>query len=214
MTRLRMLAMTVFASLAVGVLAVPAANAANGTASAPKVTKIRPLTTVTGVTGKAANGRTFTGRYQIQQFVTRKFKGKRQVLAYGTLVGKVGNRKVTRYGVVMPATLTGASGARTAQLPNGCTVLHLVLAPIQLNLLGLVVTVGGGQQANLPVVVDITAVPGGGLLGDLLCNLTNALNGGPLAGLLGQVNTQLGALQNTLTGLLGLVGGTVPATTP
>ena len=50
-----------------------------------------------------------------------------------------------------------------------CAILHLELGPLNLTLLGLNVVLD--NCANGPVTVDITAVHGGGLLGDLLCNL-------------------------------------------
>jgi len=104
---------------------------------------------------------------------------------------------------MMPARLNDAGG--TAQAAVTCTVLHLVLGPVNLNLLGLHVTLGGGAQANQPIVLDITAEQGGGLLGNLLCGLTNALGGS--GGLLGQLQTQLQQLATTLTSLIGLLGG-------
>jgi hypothetical protein len=62
-----------------------------------------------------------------------------------------------------------------------CNILHLVLGPLDLNLLGLVVHLN-------QVVLDITAVPGAGnLLGNLLCAVAGLLDGTPLAGLLGQI---------------------------
>jgi hypothetical protein len=62
-----------------------------------------------------------------------------------------------------------------------CPILHLVLGPLDLNLLGLVVHLN-------QVVLDITAVPGAGnLLGNLLCAVAGLLDGSPIAGLLGQI---------------------------
>jgi len=56
-------------------------------------------------------------------------------------------------------------------VPAGCPVLHLVLGPLNLNLLGLTIVL---QQVTL----DIVAVPGpGNLIGNLLCGLVNLLNG-------------------------------------
>lgn len=55
--------------------------------------------------------------------------------------------------------------------PGVCPVLDLRLGPINLNLLGLVVQTS-------PICLTITATPGGGLLGDLLCSLGNLLNQG------------------------------------
>lgn len=56
-----------------------------------------------------------------------------------------------------------------------CEVLSLALGPIDLNLLGLRVELD--DCANGPVTIDVTATEGGGLLGDLLCSLTDLLNG-------------------------------------
>jgi hypothetical protein len=58
-----------------------------------------------------------------------------------------------------------------------CSILHLELGPLELNLLGLVVELD--DCANGPVTVDITAVTGrGNLLGNLLCSIVNLLNPG------------------------------------
>jgi len=67
--------------------------------------------------------------------------------------------------------------ATTARVPvkprehqGTCQVLQVVLGPLHLDLLGLVVDLYGRTQQD-PVVVTITALPGHGLLGDLLCGL-------------------------------------------
>jgi hypothetical protein len=65
--------------------------------------------------------------------------------------------------------------SNTSLAGASCSVLSLAVGPLDLNLLGLVVELD--DCANGPVTVDITAIPGGGLLGDLLCSLAgNALN--------------------------------------
>jgi hypothetical protein len=51
------------------------------------------------------------------------------------------------------------------------------LGPLDLNLLGLRVEVD--NCANDPVILDITANPARGLLGQLLCGLANLLQGDP-----------------------------------
>ena len=89
------------------------------------------------------------------------------------------------------ASVASTSSSRTAAALVSCNVLHLVLGPLDLNLLGLVVHLDR-------VVLDITAVPAGGLLGQLLCSVANLLNGG-LGGLLGQL-----AVLNDILGALGL----------
>ena len=61
-----------------------------------------------------------------------------------------------------------------------CPILHLELAPINLQLLGLHVDTSA-------ICLEITAIPGGGLLGDLLCGLAGLDLGGILDGLLGNL---------------------------
>ena len=146
------------------------------------------------VTGIARNHTQFRGHYSIDRFVTRGG----QTLAVGTLTGRLGHRQVNRPNVAIPAKVPGILGA--AHGAAACPVLHLVLGPVNLNLLGVVVTLGGGSLANQPIVLDITAQSGSGnLLGNLLCGVSNMLNGtgatsltsGLTSGLLNLVNTLL-----------------------
>jgi len=80
--------------------------------------------------------------------------------------------------VTLPVNLLASTGS--------CQILDLVLGPLNLNLLGLVVTL---NQVHL----NITAQSGpGNLLGNLLCAVANLLNnGGPLGGLAGLLNNLL-----------------------
>jgi uncharacterized membrane protein YeiH len=55
-----------------------------------------------------------------------------------------------------------------------CDVLNLAVGPLDLTILGLNVQLDNCSGG--PVTVDITATPGGGLLGDLLCNLADVLH--------------------------------------
>jgi hypothetical protein len=114
---------------------------------------------------------------------------------------------------MMPAKLTAANSsakdAKRSTRATNCPVLHLVLGPINLNLLGLVVTVGGGTipsgtPATQPITINIDAQQGGGLLGNLLCGVTNALSGN---GVLSQLATQFSALSSVLNSIVGLLGG-------
>ena len=77
-----------------------------------------------------------------------------------------------------------------------CTVLDLSLGPVELTLLGLEVILDNCNGG--PVTVTITAIPGGGLLGDLLCSLTNLLNNNAaptaIQTLLWQISRLLGGL--------------------
>ena len=82
-----------------------------------------------------------------------------------------------------------------------CAILDLQLGPINLNLLGLVVRTS-------PICLTITGFPNGGLLGQLLCGLANALNNGiPLDTYLeslppDQLNTLLAGITDILNGSL------------
>lgn len=87
--------------------------------------------------------------------------------------------------------------APTGSLAASCTVLDLALGPVQLNLLGLEVILDNCD--NGPVTVTITAIPGGGLLGDLLCSLTNLLNNSG--------NGTTSAIQQLLWNISRLLGG-------
>jgi hypothetical protein len=204
MMRTRIALVAVLASAAVGLSTAGTAVASNGTTVPPKVTSLPPIDSV-HVAGIATNGKHFKGTYGIERFVA----GANKVYAIGTLTGTLGHRPVSLYGVRMPASLTGSSPLamtrRAQKAQASCSILHLVLGPINLNLLGLRVKLGGGTGANLPITLDITAVPGtGNLLGNLLCDLTGALD---QTGILGQLSGQLSQLSTTLNGLLSLLGG-------
>ena len=68
-----------------------------------------------------------------------------------------------------------------------------MLGPLNLNILGLVVSIPN------PIVLNITAVPGAGnLLGNLLCSVANLPNGG---GALQQVADLLNQILGILNGL-------------
>jgi hypothetical protein len=63
----------------------------------------------------------------------------------------------------------------TEQAAAVCTVLDLMLGPLDLNLLGLMVHLGGGATGTDPVHLTITADPTKGLLGSLLCSLAGGV---------------------------------------
>jgi hypothetical protein len=79
--------------------------------------------------------------------------------------------------------------AETADHEGTCQVLKLILGPLHLDLLGLNVDLYGRNKQS-PVIVTIAALPGHGLLGDVLCSLAG-----------GASITSLAALQNVLRGL-------------
>ncbi len=96
-----------------------------------------------------------------------------QLVAQGTFNGTF----TSAAGVV--TTLSQAITAPVTNLAASCPILSLTIGPINLDILGLVVTVPN------PIVLNITAVPGAGnLLGNLLCAVANLLNGGSLSGIL------------------------------
>ena len=193
--RVRIIFAAIVASLALVAVGVPTAGAASTQGGSAQVTDAGPLYTMP-IQGMAKNGKQFKGTYGIYKFVVKNGK----VWSVGTLKGRLKGRHVTRGNVMMPATLASGSGAQTAA---SCNIVHLVLGPINLDLLGLKVTLGGGTQMNQPIVLDITAQQGGGLLGDLLCGITNALD--PTT--LGQLGTQLQQLASTLNSIFSLLGG-------
>jgi hypothetical protein len=107
--------------------------------------------------------------------------------------GLVANGVVGSNAFSVPITLTPL----TAGTATSCPVLDLHVGAIHLSLLGLNVDTSA-------ICLKLTAQPGGGLLGDLLCNIGNLLNSGlnidqVLATL---TSTQLQTLNNGLTSLL------------
>jgi hypothetical protein len=199
--RFRIALVAGLATLALGAIAVPLSFASNGTTVSSKATHSSPALETMPIHGATKSGKQFKGHYAIQRFVHQGGKA----YAVGTLTGTLAGRNVTKHNVMMPAKLRGprTGGAQAAQA--SCTVLRLQLAPIDLNLLGLRVQLfGGTNPANpRPVTLLITAVPGpGNLLGNLLCNLTGALD---RPGILSQLNSA-SQLAATLTSLVSLLG--------
>jgi hypothetical protein len=197
-SNLRILAVpAVVAALATGLTATAAsaatAHAAQGTsaavASAPAASRGIITSAVTGTFTNADGQGTFAGT-----FTPRKFAVVNGVIeATGLIKGTMTDANGTKLGTVsqtatLPLKTSAASGATSnaASAALACNVLDLVLGPLNLNLLGLVVTL---NQVNL----IINAVPGAGnLLGNLLCAVAGLLNGGgALSGLLGQITTLL-----------------------
>jgi hypothetical protein len=169
-------------------LMVTSASAATSSGSAtPTATTAAAAKSITSaVTGTFANADgtgTFSGT-----FTPTSFSVVNGVLeATGPLKGTLTDADGTSLGSVsQTATLpvkTTATATSAAPAVAACNVLHLVLGPLNLDLLGLVVTL---NQVDL----NIVAVPGS-LLGDLLCDVANLLNGGGLSGLLGEITTLL-----------------------
>jgi hypothetical protein len=168
---------------------------AAGAQTLPAGTNVASLAQVP-VSGAAHNHKTFTGHYTVNRFVSGR-NGK--TFAVGTLTGRLGHRHISRSNVAMPASIGTGLMTDAAHAAAACPVLHLVLGPVNLNLLGLVVTLGGGSAANQPIVLDITAMSGSGnLLGNLVCSVSGLLNGTGATPLTSSLTTGLLNLLNTL----------------
>jgi len=146
------------------------------------------------IVGATGDGRKVTGSFVPRQFT--KHDGK--VFVRGLIKGVVhepnGDRtKFTKVKTLRVKSINGtpAHSGRVAASRATCDILHLVLAPLDLNLLGLKVHLDR-------VVLDIVAASGAGaLLGNLLCAVTGLLDGG--------LGGQLGRLTNLLNRILGLL---------
>jgi hypothetical protein len=123
---------------------------------------------------------TFTGQLAVNSF--KVVNG--QLAAVGTLTGQITGTAGQLLGTVATAVTVPVSN-----LNGTCSILHLTLGPLDLDLLGL--------QVHLDqVVLDISAQPGAGnLLGNLLCSVAGLLDaGGPLSQVASLLNQLLAAL--------------------
>jgi len=145
---------------------------------------VAPTTGPLSSLGSLGSG-TMAGTFNINHFaVQNNAQGPPQLVAIGNLV----------------ATLTNASGQSQTTVLNNvvaavdpagtCPILSLTIAPLHLNLLGLIVDIPN------PINLNIVAQSGpGNLLGNLLCDVTNLLNGG------GALQTIANDLNQLLAGL-------------
>lgn len=165
--------------------AAPASSGARLASSAPASTLGTLTSTVTGTFTNAAGQGNFTGK-----FVPQKFSVVNGTLqATGLLTGTLVDANGTQLGTVSRTVTIPVNTTNAANAPLACGILNLTLGPLNLNLLGLVVTL---NQVHL----TITAVPGAGnLLGNLLCSLVGLLNGG------GSLSA-ISALLNSILGIL------------
>jgi hypothetical protein len=93
------------------------------------------------------------------------------------------NRKLDGRSLRVMAAHTTAQAAQAPPQAT-CQVLDVVLGPLHLDLLGLNVDLYGKTKSD-PVEITITAQPGQGLLGDVLCSLAGHGSITSLAGLQG-----------------------------
>jgi hypothetical protein len=140
------------------------------------------------VTGTSSGG-TFAGVLNIQRFA----RSGRDILAVGIISGVLTTTDGTARNVISPVRVPidrAASGPGEVSISQVCGVLSLVLGPLDLNLLGLSVSLN-------EVVLNIDAVAGPGeLLGNLLCAVSGLLGGVGLTGL----------ITNLLNQILGILG--------
>jgi hypothetical protein len=170
--KLRML-LSLFAATLTVLVAAPLAQAAPSRTS--DVLRDIPIK------GTTPTGGSLVGDLDVQRFVRQG----NQLVAQGALTGTLTEAGVTRQLTNVPVSLPIVQ----QQLRATCRILHLVLGPLDLDLLGL--------EVHLTrVVLDIVARRGPGrLLGNLLCAIAGLLDRNPIP---------LGRLQNRLNGLLDL----------
>jgi hypothetical protein len=150
---------------------------ASTTVAAPASSTSSPITIPISTSNATGS---FVGSLNITQFVNQNGV----VSAVGTLTGTVTNALT---GVTQ--TITQDVVLPLLQASGSCTILHLELGPLDLNLLGVMVHLD-------KVVLDVSAQSGpGNLLGNLLCGVSHLLDS----------NGAATALANLLNNLLGLV---------
>jgi len=176
-------ALTLAATLAFAPAAAPLAQAQ------VKAKDVNALTVPVAGAVKAT-GEKFAGTFTLQRFVNDGGTVKAVGIIAGTLTDMAGTvMGSSLQTVAIPVTVDQTAGTSTAAVSAAavCSILHLDLGPLTLNVLGL--------QVDLSrVVLDITAIQGAGnLLGNLLCAVAGLLdNPSGLATLLNQILAALG----------------------
>jgi hypothetical protein len=159
-----------------GTLAISTSTVA-ATAATTASPALAPAAVTAPVNGAVAGGGALTGTLTVTGF--QVVDG--VVNAVGTL-----SYQLTDVAGNVIGGATQALSIPLAQATGSCTILHLELGPLDLNLLGLMVHLDR-------VVLDITAQSGpGNLLGNLLCAVAHLLDG----------NAAPNALANLLNSLL------------
>jgi hypothetical protein len=144
--------------------------------------------------GHTGNGRRVTGTFVPLRFSRHAGKLYVRGLVQGVVHEK--NGSTTRFAKIKTArvkTINGSparAGARTSARAT-CSILNLVLAPLDLDLLGLRV------HLDRVVLTIVAATGAGNLLGNLLCAVTGLLDGLGLP-------AQLSALLNRILSVLRL----------
>lgn len=182
-----------------GAVAATHAAASTSVASTGRAIVHNPNGTLRShIKGTTASGQRVTGTFTPLHVVKRHGMVKVRGLVQG-VVHRAGGK--TSFAALRSIPLSSVNGtavkkggaARAAVAARTCSVLHLTLGPLDLNLLGLTVHLN-------QVVLNIDANSGSGnLLGNLLCAVAGLLDGG----LLGQLGDLTGLL-NQILGLLNL----------
>ena len=135
------------------------------------------------VQGTDTLGNALNAVFTVQSFASQGNQLVAQGVLNGTITSATGNvTQVTNQAATLPV-----SGATAT-----CYILSLTLGPLNLNILGLNISLN-------QVILNITAVPGAGnLLGNLLCDVANLLNGTNLNGLLTQLVADLNVILSKL----------------
>ncbi|WP_308285820.1 hypothetical protein [Actinoplanes hulinensis] len=186
----KMLLAGALALATVGAVAAPAAAAPAQPPAVAKAAEGTMTSSVQGAFTDASGGiGQVTGTFVPTEFAVQGD----ELVAVGTLHAVLTDSAGTAVGtadetVTLPVQLPGSGDASALA---ACNILHLVLGPLDLNLLGLTVHLN-------TVVLDITAHSGpGNLLGNLLCAIAGLLDGGlpfPLAQLADLLNQVLAIL--------------------
>jgi len=189
------LTLTLMAALLIGGPA-NASSSNTDTASRGTVAKNVNGKMTSRIVGTASDGSKVTGSFTPLRFLEKDGKQQVKDVVDGVVTHADGTKETfTALRTVKVKKINGKSLSglnRSVQGAAACDILHLVLGPLDLDLLGL--------QVHLDkIVLDIVAATGAGnLLGNLLCAVTGLLDGGPLAGLLGQLNDLLGQILDAL----------------
>jgi hypothetical protein len=186
---------TLVVVLAMALLTVQAADAARPPAAATRPVAHNNLVDLSSrLVGTASGGRNVTGAFVPLRFVRRDGKVFVRGLVDGVVHQPNGGRSTfAQLRTVRVRSINGTPAHSGAAARARCDILHLVLAPLNLNLLGLRVHLDR-------VLLNIVAVTGAGnLLGNLLCAVTGLLDGG-IGGALGRVVRLL----NRILGVLNL----------
>jgi hypothetical protein len=167
------LTMTLVAALLIGSQTTSTAAGTGDTAARSAVAKTVNGKMTSKIVGHTSDGRKVVGTFTPLKFVKKNGQSQVKGVVDGAIKNADGTRETfTALRTIDVKKINGQliNGRNGVSAAAACNILHLVLGPLDLNLLGLVVHLN-------QVVLDITAVPGAGnLLGNLLCAITGLLD--------------------------------------